>query len=112
MKRLDGSGLTIVKLGGSLIDAPELRRWLASIAESQGACLVVPGGGPFADTVRATQQALGFDDLAAHRMAILAMQQYGLLLRSIEPRLRLVESAEDIAKLMRDHASGIWLPGR
>ncbi len=98
--------ITIVKLGGSLIEAPELRRWLAEVADAPGH-LVVPGGGPFADTVRRAQAAVGFDGLAAHRMAILAMQQYGLLMGSLEPRLRLVET---VAEIGSDGTSAIWLP--
>jgi aspartokinase-like uncharacterized kinase len=110
MKRLHGSDLTIVKLGGSLIAAPELRLWLERIAEAQGPILVVPGGGPFADTVRSAQDAIGFDDLVAHRMAILAMQQYGLLLQALEPRLRLLESEVEMAALVEERAAGVWLP--
>jgi aspartokinase-like uncharacterized kinase len=101
--------ITLVKLGGSLIAASELRRWLAEIAAA-GAHLVVPGGGPFADAVRSAQAALRFDDLAAHRMAILAMQQYGILLQSLEPKLRLVEGKAEIGALVADGASGVWLP--
>ena len=33
--------------------------------------IVVPGGGPFADAVRASQAEIGFDDAAAHEMAML-----------------------------------------
>jgi aspartokinase-like uncharacterized kinase len=100
--------ITIVKLGGSLIEAPELRRWLAELAAARRH-LVVPGGGPFADAVRRAQAAIGFDDLAAHRMAILAMQQYGLLMGSLEPRLRLAETE---AEMTADGRSAIWLPWR
>jgi aspartokinase-like uncharacterized kinase len=107
----DGSGLVVVKLGGSLGGAPELRRCLAATVEAPiGARLVVPGGGPFADAVRHAQARLGFDDLAAHRMAILAMQQYGLLLQAIEPRLALVERAAEIEALIAAGAAGVWLP--
>lgn len=98
--------ITIVKLGGSLIEAPDLRRWLAELAEAPRH-LVVPGGGPFADAVRRAQAVIGFDDLAAHRMAILAMQQYGLLMASLEPRLRLVESEAEIGA---SPTPAIWLP--
>ncbi|MDX6749852.1 aspartate/glutamate/uridylate kinase [Geminicoccaceae bacterium 1502E] len=105
--------LWIVKIGGSLMDAPALHPWLATIAGTEGpARLVVAGGGPFADQVRAAQQRLGFDDLAAHRMAILAMQQYGLALQSLEPRLGLVESAEGIAELRQGGGRAVWLPWR
>ena len=85
-----------VKLGGSLLEAAELRPWLAALAVLPGAPrVVVPGGGPFADTVRDAQARLGFHDLAAHRMAILAMQQYGLMLQALEPRLGLAETSTD-----------------
>lgn len=84
----------IVKLGGSLWDAPELRRWLDAVARSPRPIVVVPGGGPFADAVRAAQPVLGFDDPAAHRMAILAMQQYAEALASLEPRLKLRDPPE------------------
>ena len=80
----------VVKLGGSLFDAPALRQRLAELATLPGpARIVVPGGGPFADAVRALQPALAVGDLVAHRMAILAMQQFGLALQAIEPRLEL-----------------------
>lgn len=105
-----GSRLTVVKLGGSLIAADALRPCLAALVARLPPCLVVPGGGPFADAVRAAQGRLGLDELAAHRMAILAMQQYGLLLQALEPRLRLIERAEEIAALLEERAAGVWLP--
>jgi aspartokinase-like uncharacterized kinase len=50
-------GPNVVKLGGSLHDAAELGGWLAALAEAPGpARVVVPGGGPFADAVRAAQE--------------------------------------------------------
>jgi aspartokinase-like uncharacterized kinase len=101
------SGPCIIKLGGSLHDAPELAAWLAAIAIAPGPPrIVVPGGGPFADAVRMVQGRLGFHDLAAHRMAILAMQQYGLLLQALEPRLGLAETEAEL----REAQAAIWLP--
>ena len=58
--------------------------------------VIVPGGGPFADAVRALQPALGMGELVAHRMAILAMQQFGLALQALEPRLGLAETAREL----------------
>jgi aspartokinase-like uncharacterized kinase len=110
MEPCPGSALSIVKLGGSLIAADALRPCLALLAERMTPCVVVPGGGPFADTVRATQARLDLDELAAHRMAILAMQQYGLLLQALEPRLRLVERACEVEALVHERAAGVWLP--
>jgi aspartokinase-like uncharacterized kinase len=99
----------VVKLGGSLHAAPELAPWLSALAEARGPPrVIVPGGGPFADAVRALQPQLALDDLAAHRMAILAMQQYGLYLQARQPRLALAETA---AELLAAHAA-VWLPWR
>jgi 5-(aminomethyl)-3-furanmethanol phosphate kinase len=101
----------VVKLGGSLHDdAPALRRWLRSLAEAPGGSprVVVPGGGPFADAVRGLQPVLGFGDLAAHRMAILAMQQFGLALQALEPRLALAETEAEL----RAAPASVWLPWR
>jgi hypothetical protein len=99
----------VVKLGGSLFDAPALRRRLAELATLPGpARIVVPGGGPFADAVRALQPTLAGGDLVAHRMAILAMQQFGLALQAIEPRLELAETDAELAGA----AAAVWLPWR
>ena len=106
------TGPVVVKLGGSLLEAAELRPWLAALAILPGAPrVVVPGGGPFADTVRDAQARLGFHDLAAHRMAILAMQQYGLMLQALEPRLALAETSTDLAAIPPG-AGAVWLPWR
>ena len=84
-----------------------LRAWLAAAIEAPGhARIIVPGGGPFADAVRAAQPVLGFDDAAAHRMAILAMQQYAQALASLEPRLPLLATEAEL----RASRAGIWLP--
>lgn len=103
--------MRILKLGGSLAATPSLTGWLGAVAEApDGPWLVVPGGGPFAEAVRDLQRRLGFDDLAAHRMAILAVQQYGLHLQGLEPRLRLVEDEAGIRAL--GPAPGLVLPWR
>jgi 5-(aminomethyl)-3-furanmethanol phosphate kinase len=100
----------ILKLGGSLHDAPELGAWLKAVATVRGPPrILVPGGGPFADAVRAAQTDMGFHDLAAHRMAILAMQQYGLALQAKEPRLVLAETEAQLRAVSRGQGA-VWLP--
>lgn len=79
--------MIIYKIGGSLFGSPRLRDWLRFLVRQKGV-LIVPGGGPFADQVREAQRRWSFDDLTAHRMAVLAMQQYGRMLLGLEPRLR------------------------
>lgn len=105
---MSSAPLWVVKLGGSLWRAPELRRWLEILAAARRLrVVVVPGGGPFADAVREAQPALGFGDRAAHRMALLAMEQYGTALADLEPRLT---PARGIADLRGLPSPTVWMP--
>ena len=100
----------IVKLGGSLAVGPHLKGWLSAIAGEPGAVVIVPGGGSFADAVRAAQAAMGFDDSAAHAMAMTAMAAFGRALQSLEPRLRIARSRAAIARAWRAGAVPVWAP--
>lgn len=73
---------------------------------------MVPGGGPFADAVRAAQQRWGFDDVTAHRLAITAMEQYAWMLGALQPALRPAASAAAIRRLLRAGEVPIWLATR
>jgi aspartokinase-like uncharacterized kinase len=59
--------------------------------------VIVPGGGPFADAVRAQDAASSLSDDAAHWMAVLAMDQYAHLIVSRMRRAVLVSDAADIS---------------
>jgi len=74
----------VVKVGGGLLRAgglDGLRRACDDIADlaARGRVLVVPGGGPFADAVRAVDRDGQLGDRLAHRLALAAMDQLGLL---------------------------------
>jgi dihydroneopterin aldolase len=107
-----GRGLAVVKLGGSHAFSPHLTDWLAALARCAGRVVVVPGGKPFSDTVRAAQPRIGFDDRAAHHMALLAMTQYGCALASLHPGYVLAESLAAIRRARRDRQVAIWSPVR
>jgi aspartokinase-like uncharacterized kinase len=103
----------IVKLGGSLAAAGTLRLWLDVIlTQGGGRAVIVPGGGDFADCVRAAQRRLGFSDRTAHRMALLAMEQYALLLQELAPALRPCADEKQIAAALAAGAIALWLPSR
>jgi len=103
----------VVKLGGSLAATPELKKWLQVLAaHGKGQVIIVPGGGPFAGQVRIAQQQWDFDDTTAHKMAILAMEQYGLMLSSIERDLVVVHSLTEIQKVLSSQRLALWLPAR
>ncbi len=73
----------VVKFGGSSIASTDLRKWVEAIEKSKRRLVVVPRGGPFAKLVRQYQTRIGYDDDAAHRMAILGMEQFGHALASL-----------------------------
>ncbi len=80
----------VVKIGGGLLRERGLDGLRRACADASGLAasrpvLVVPGGGPFADAVRAVDAAAGLPDDIAHALALRAMDQLGVLLRRLLP---------------------------
>jgi hypothetical protein len=98
----------VVKLGGSLAESAALPIWLQTLAAVDEPVVIVPGGGPFADQVRNAQKRWRFSEETAHRMAILAMRQYGWMLAALSPGV----AAADLSGLHARLADGVavWLP--
>jgi 5-(aminomethyl)-3-furanmethanol phosphate kinase len=102
----------IVKFGGSSIASPDLMRWVQALERSLLPMVIVPGGGPFARTVRQFQARIGYDDDAAYRMAILAMEQFGHALISLGSRLVPAATPEEIAAAHAASRIPVWMPER
>jgi 5-(aminomethyl)-3-furanmethanol phosphate kinase len=100
----------VIKLGGSYAGSVERENWLDAIGCCAGKVVLVPGGGPFADAVRTAQREMGFDDRAAHHIALLAMEQYGRALMSLRPLWKLASSVEDIRNVLADSGVPVWAP--
>jgi len=107
---------TVVKVGGALLGrqgalervVPVLR----GVAERGDQALIVPGGGPFADTVRRIDTEMGLSPDTAHWMAILAMNQYAELLASLVAGTRLVEEVSEIATALAAGELPVLAPHR
>ena len=104
------SRLAIVKLGGSHASGSHIKDWLTAIAAEAGSIAIVPGGGPFADAVRTAQTSMGYDDRAAHVMALMAMAQFGRALQSLNPALRLAASRSSIFRALKERKVPVWSP--
>jgi 5-(aminomethyl)-3-furanmethanol phosphate kinase len=103
--------LWVIKLGGSLHADPILKAWLDLLVEyGCGKVVIVPGGGNYADAVRDAQQRWKFGESIAHRMALLAMEQYALQLQAITPRLIIADTAVGITNSLRSGNVPIWFP--
>lgn len=101
----------VVKLGGSLAGGPYLHDWLRMLASSgRGRVVIVPGGGPFAEDVRARQQRLGFDDRVAHNMAVLAMAQFATALHGMCNALVPATTLPAIVDALAKERVALWLP--
>lgn len=83
----------IVKVGGSLYDWPELgprlRRFLDTFPERH--VVLVPGGGPFADIVRALDRVHALGDEAAHWLAIHSLVLAGRFIAGLVPGAKMIE---------------------
>jgi dihydroneopterin aldolase len=106
------NGPVVVKLGGSFAFSAHLRDWVEALAACAGRVVIVPGGGPFADAVRSAQPRMGFDDTAAHHMALLAMEQFGLALANLDGRLSPADSADAIHRALAARRVPVWMPVR
>lgn len=104
----------VLKVGGSLAEYPaslkKLCNELAVLAKDHK-ILVVPGGGRFADVVRDFDKTHSLSNTVAHKMAILAMDQFGLFLSDITPNSCVYYSLEK-AKGSPKGALPIFLPSK
>lgn len=107
----------VIKLGGSVTQHASLIKWLQLVVRwGDGKVIVVPGGGVYADAVRAFQQLRQrlpdghITDAQAHALAIYAMDQMARSMVAMVPELTLVRNALEIAERGWQHRGLVWLP--
>jgi aspartokinase-like uncharacterized kinase len=85
----------IVKLGGSLLDLPDvaarLRAWLAR--QTPADTLLIVGGGALVEEIRHSQSRRGLSDTGAHWLSIRAMAIQAEVVLALLPEARWLESA-------------------
>lgn len=100
--------VTVIKIGGGLLSIPgALDRVCGEVsaAAAHHNLIIVPGGGPFADSVRDFEQAYPLSPAAAHWMALLAMDQYGHVLVDRIAGALLVDEPGSLLECV--HAGGV-----
>jgi 5-(aminomethyl)-3-furanmethanol phosphate kinase len=96
----------VVKIGGGLLrdhGLDGLRQACADVVElsRRRPVLVVAGGGPFAEAVRAVDAQVALPDEVAHALALRAMDQLGVVLASLLP------AVEPLARLAAPRGLGM-----
>lgn len=86
------TGPHVIKLGGSLLDLPDLVQRFEAFARAHvhSSALLVVGGGRAADVVRAFDRQYGLDESQGHWLAIGAMQFNAQLVAAVLPDARMV----------------------
>jgi len=90
---------TVVKVGGSLYDWPELgdrlRHWLARLDAEH--VLLVPGGGAMADTIRSLDNVHHLGEEMSHWLAIRSLSLNACFLQSLLSGCEMVRSLDELA---------------
>jgi hypothetical protein len=103
----------VVKVGGSLASYPEKLRILCTkLTElsQEHKLIVIPGGGEFADAVRKLDKRFSLSPAVSHRMAILGMDQYGLLLSDLLQGSCIVNKLEHLQETLDLGKLPVFLP--
>ena len=103
----------VIKVGGSLAEKPLILTTLCNkLVElsKKHSLTVVPGGSKFADVVREFNHKYTLSSDAAHKMAILGMDQFGLLLSQIIYNSYTTYSLRDTNQLSEGKSVPIILP--
>ena len=105
----------VIKVGGSLAQTPPILRGLCNKLSEYAKdykIVIVPGGGRFADVVRESGLIFALSHTTSHKMAILGMDQYALMLADITPGSHLASTVEEIEESSKIRTTPILLPSR
>jgi aspartokinase-like uncharacterized kinase len=104
--------IRVVKVGGSLLDLPHLpqrlRAWLA--AQPRAHNVIVPGGGPLVEQVRAWHAELAIEETAAHWMCVDLLTVTAHLLHAWMPEIPLVEDDRLLCQRVGEEGATIFGP--
>jgi len=108
--------LTVIKVGGSLLDWPLLpERLTAFLDASQDGgrvdrIVLIAGGGPAVDVIRALDQIHRLGDETAHQLALHALDLTGTILATLLPGSILVDRIESLVEVWKREAIPILAP--
>ena len=97
--------MILFKLGGSLLNSRFMKIWIKFITNHfKGRAIIIPGGGLFANHIRAVQKDYNLENDIAHDMALYSMSQMGLLISSIDRiNLHFCNTKHEISRVIEDN---------
>lgn len=105
------SPMRVYKLGGSLLNLPDLRERLERLWSSDSRPVVLVGGGELADVVRNWQRTFSLTDDIAHDLAMRTLDVTAQLLIRLVGNARTCDSPEAVASAHREGAVAVVSPG-
>lgn len=103
----------VLKIGGSLFERSQnlkkLCKALGRFSKSYS-IIITSGGSRFADLVRDVDAKFHLDKVTSHKMAILAVDQYGILLSNLIPKSTVTYDLSEAVKPRK--TSVIFLPSK
>jgi aspartokinase-like uncharacterized kinase len=111
------SGVAVLKVGGSLLDWPELPVRLAGLLEARRSShpeerpVLIAGGGGAADFVRVLDRVHHLGDSTAHELAIQALDFTARLLAALLPRSTPIDHLEALGSVWVDGGVPVLVPG-
>ena len=97
--------MILFKLGGSLLNSGFMKIWIKFITDHfKGRAIIIPGGGLFANHIRAVQKDYNLENDIAHDMALYSMSQMGLLISSVDrTNLYFCNTRNEINRVIEDN---------
>lgn len=103
--------INVIKIGGSLARTGAAETVLQRLRlRTHEHWVVVPGGGVFADAVRAEQHVRAFSDLAAHQMALIAMRMTACMWVDLVNGYAIADDLEQMRRCWTNGLLPIWAP--
>jgi aspartokinase-like uncharacterized kinase len=101
---------SVIKLGGSLLDLAELPGRLANLLAdfARPRPVLLCGGGPTVDLIRAWDRLYAIGEEEAHWIAVRALTLNALVLERAVPRLERVESPRDFRRVWRAERTPLY----
>jgi aspartokinase-like uncharacterized kinase len=106
------SPLVVIKVGGSLLDWPELPRRLAALLTARGdvRTVLIAGGGKLADVLRDLDTVHALGERRSHSLALHILDTTAHILAAIIPGTRVVTSFDELPPAWRIGVHPILAP--